>query len=128
VEHFVRHLAQAFNRPVEGVSPEALAALRQYRWRGNVRELQNIIERCVVLAEGPTIQLNDLPLDILLPEHRTRVRAADTLPLKDATEQFERQIILRVLERVKGNQSEAARILGVHRNSLKRLLARWSVE
>ena len=128
VEHFVRHLAQAFNRPVEGVSPEALAALRQYRWRGNVRELQNIIERCVVLAEGPTIQLNDLPLDILLPEHRTRVRAADTLPLKDATEQFERQIILRVLERVKGNQSEAARILGVHRNSLKRLLARWGVE
>ena len=128
VEHFVRHLAQAFNRPVEGVSPEALAALRQYRWRGNVRELQNIIERCVVLAEGPTIQLNDLPLDILLPEHRTRVRAADKLPLKDATEQFERQIILRVLERVKGNQSEAARILGVHRNSLKRLLARWGVE
>ncbi|MBI2156448.1 MAG: sigma-54-dependent Fis family transcriptional regulator [Candidatus Rokubacteria bacterium] len=128
VEHFVRHLAQAFNRPVEGVSPEALAALRQYRWRGNVRELQNVIERCVVLAEGPTIQLNDLPLDILLPEHRTRVRAADTLPLKDATEQFERQIILRVLERVKGNQSEAARILGVHRNSLKRLLARWGVE
>jgi DNA-binding NtrC family response regulator len=128
VAHFVRHFAQAFNRPVEGVSPEALAALRQYRWRGNVRELQNSIERCVVLAEGPTIQLNDLPLDILLPEHRTRVRAADKLPLKDATEQFERQIILRVLERVKGNQSEAARILGVHRNSLKRLLARWGVE
>ena len=46
----------------------------------------------------------------------------------DATEAFEHQIVLQVLERVKGNQSEAARILGVHRNSLKRLLARWGVE
>src|SRR5439155_410091 len=83
-------------------------------------ELQNVIERCVVLAEGPLVQLNDLPLDVLLPEHRLKVRRAERLPLKQASEQFERQVVLRIMERVKGNQSEAARILGVHRNSLKR--------
>ena len=125
VEHFIRRYGRAFNKRVEQLSPEALAALQEYRWPGNVRELQNVIERSVVLAEGPVIQLNDLPVDVLLPEHRRKVREADRLPLKSATEDFERQIVLRVLERVKGNQSEAARILGLHRNSLKRMLERW---
>jgi len=125
VAHFVRRSSRQFNKRVEALSPEALAALQEYRWPGNVRELQNVIERSVVLAEGPVIQLNDLPLDVLLPEHRRKVQEADRLPLKSATEDFERQIVLRVLERVKGNQREAARILGLHRNSLARLLARW---
>ena len=125
VEHFIRRSSREFNKRVEALSPEALAALQEYRWPGNVRELQNVIERSVVLAEGPVIQLNDLPLDVLLPEHRRKVQEADRLPLKSATEDFERQIVLRVLERVKGNQREAARILGLHRNSLARLLARW---
>ncbi|MBI4271708.1 MAG: sigma-54-dependent Fis family transcriptional regulator [Candidatus Rokubacteria bacterium] len=125
VEHFVRHYGQQFGKRVQGLSPEALGALAEYRWPGNVRELQNVVERCVVLAEGPVIGLNDLPLDVLLPDHRIRVRRAERLPLKDATQEFERQIVLRGLERVSGNQSEAARILGIHRNSLKRLLERW---
>ncbi len=125
VGHFIRRYARAFNKGIDRLSPEALAALQEYRWPGNVRELQNVIERSVVLSEGPVIQLNDLPLDVLLPEHRRKVREADRLPLKSATEDFERQIVLRVLERVKGNQSEAARILGLHRNSLKRMLERW---
>src|SRR6059036_3696476 len=125
VDHFVRRYSREFNKRVEGLSHEALAALKEYRWPGNVRDLQNVIERCVVLAEGPLVQLNDLPLDVLLPEHRLKVRRAERLPLKQASEQFERQVVLRIMERVKGNQSEAARILGVHRNSLKRMLARW---
>ena len=125
VEHFVRQYARQFGKRVQGLSPEALGALAEYRWPGNVRELQNVVERCVVLAEGSVIGLNDLPLDVLLPDHRLRVRRAERLPLKDATQEFERQIVLRVLERVGGNQSEAARILGMHRNSLARLLERW---
>src|SRR5439155_1741301 len=67
VDHFVRRYSREFNQRVEGLSHEALAALKEYRWPGNVRELQNVIERCVVLAEGPLVQLNDLPLDVLLP-------------------------------------------------------------
>ncbi|HBH04281.1 MAG TPA: DNA-binding response regulator [Candidatus Rokubacteria bacterium] len=128
VEHFVRQYGQQFGKRVQGLSREALRALSLYRWPGNVRELQNVVERCVVLAEGPQIELNDLPLDVLIPDHRIRVRKANRLPLKDATEAFEHQIVLRVLERVKGNTSEAARILGVHRNSLNRLLERWGLK
>ncbi len=68
VEHFIRRDNRRFHKRVEGLSPEALAALNAYRWPGNVRELENVIERCVVLAEGPIIQLNDLPLDVSLPQ------------------------------------------------------------
>src|SRR5215468_1157542 len=64
-EYFLRRDTRDFNKRIEGLSPEAVAALQAYRWPGNVRELENVIERCVVLAEGPVIQLNDLPLDVL---------------------------------------------------------------
>jgi two-component system response regulator AtoC len=124
VEHFIHRYSRECNKPVDGLSPEVLTALREYGWPGNVRELQNVIERAVVLAEGPVIQLSDLPLDVLLPTHREKVRTADHLPLKNATEEFERQIVLRVLERVGGNQSEAARILGLHRNTINRIVGR----
>jgi two-component system response regulator AtoC len=125
VDHFVRRYSREFNKRVDGLSPDALAALKEYPWPGNVRELENVIERCVVLTEGPVVELNDLPLDVLLPDHRLEVRRAERVLLKQAAEAFERQVVLRVMERVKGNQSEAARILGIHRNSLKRMLERW---
>jgi DNA-binding NtrC family response regulator len=127
VEHFIRHDNRRFHKRVEGLSPEALAALNAYRWPGNVRELENVIERCVVLAEGPIIQLNDLPLDVSLPQQATKVRSAEALPLNEATDQFERQIVLRVLERVGWNLTEAGRILEIHRNSLRVKLARWGI-
>jgi two-component system response regulator AtoC len=127
VDHFVHRYSREFNKDVQGISREALSAVQEYPWPGNVRELQNVIERLVGLVDGPLIGLNDLPLDLLLPDHRTKVREAEALPLKKASDEFERQIVLRVLERVNGNRSEAARILGVHRNSLKTMLERWKI-
>jgi DNA-binding NtrC family response regulator len=126
-EHFLRRYSRKFGKQAPSVSPEALAAMREYPWPGNVRELQNVMERLAALVDGPVIGLNDLPLDVLLPDHRVKVLEAEALPLRKATDEFERQIILRVLERVGWNQSEAARILGVHRNSLKTKLERWKI-
>jgi len=127
VAHFVRRYTQAFNKRVEGLTPEAMTALREYPWPGNVRELQNVVERLVTLVDGSVIAMSDLPLDLLLPDPRARLREVTTLPLKQATEDFERQIVIRVLERVHWNRSEASRILGLHRNSLKLMLARWGL-
>jgi DNA-binding NtrC family response regulator len=126
-DHFVRRFSRQFNKPVVSVAPDALAMMREYPWPGNVRELQNVIERLVVLVEGPVIALEDLPLELLLPDHRAKATEAEALPLKHASDDFERQIVLRVLERVRWNQSEAARILGLHRNSLKVKLERWKL-
>jgi two-component system, NtrC family, response regulator AtoC len=125
VEHFIRYYSHRFNKRVHGPSPDALAALAAYHWPGNVRELQAVIERAMVLGEGPVIAMEDLPLDIAVRAHRGRGGAEETLPLNDAVDAFERQIVMRVLASVNGNQSEAARILGIHRNSLKLKLARW---
>jgi DNA-binding NtrC family response regulator len=128
IEHFVQRYTAELGKRITGVSPEALTALQEYPWPGNVRELQNVIERAVALAESGTIGLNDLPTDVLLPDHRLRVKQAENLPLRTATDEFERQIVLRVLERVQWNRSEASRILGIHRNSLKMKLKRWGVD
>jgi two-component system response regulator AtoC len=127
VDHFIQRYSRQFNRRLTGMSPEALAILQDYPWPGNVRELQNLIERLVTLAEGPIIGLGDLPLEFMLPDRRARGQRSDVVPLRRATEEFERQIVLRVLERVRWNRSEAARLLGIHRNSLKTMLARWKL-
>jgi two-component system response regulator AtoC len=127
-EHFIRRYSQQFNKRVHGLSPEALAALRDYPWPGNVRELQNVMERLVGLVDGPIIGSSDLPLDLLIPDPRARLRDSETLPLRQATEEFERQIVLRVLDRVRWNRSEAARVLGLHRNSLAAMLGRWGLK
>jgi DNA-binding NtrC family response regulator len=127
VDHFVARYAREFNRDVRSVSAGGLEVLMRYDWPGNVRELENIIQRSVVLAGGPVIQLQDLPLDLAMPEAGPRLAGDTGLPLRDAREQFERQYVLRVLERVGWNQSRAARLLGLHRNTLLVKLAAWGL-
>jgi DNA-binding NtrC family response regulator len=61
VAHFTRRYNHEFGKRIEGLTPEALDALRAYRWPGNVRELQNVVERSLVLVDGPTIGVDDLP-------------------------------------------------------------------
>jgi DNA-binding NtrC family response regulator len=99
-----------------------------YGWPGNVRELQNVVERAVALGDGAVIEVKDVPLDLMLPDVRHLVDDPTSLPLREARERFDRQVILRVLERVRWNQSEAARLLGLHRNSLKTKLMAWGID
>ena len=128
VEHFVRRSNHLLHKSVTGVSAAALDVLEAYGWPGNVRELQNVIERAVALADGPVIEVKDVPLDLMLPDVRHLVDDPASLPLREARERFDRQVILRVLERVRWNQSEAARLLGLHRNSLKTKLLAWGID
>jgi transcriptional regulator with PAS, ATPase and Fis domain len=125
VDHFVQRYVQESGKRIEGLTPETLGLLRGYRWPGNVRELQNVIERAVVLTDGPTIGVDDLPLELSLGV--AHVLPEETLPLNEASDRFEQQMVLRALDRVHGNVSEAARMLGLHRNSLKAKLARWKI-
>jgi DNA-binding NtrC family response regulator len=124
VGHFIRRFNHEFRKQVEEPTPEALAALCAYAWPGNVRELQNVMERAAVLVDAGPVGIDDLPMELSLGA--APAEQAD-LPLNEASDRFERQIVLRVLHRVDGNVSEAARALGLHRNSLKAKLARWKI-
>jgi DNA-binding NtrC family response regulator len=104
---------------VRGFSLAALEALQAYDWPGNVRELENIVERLVVISKHETIQLRELPLD-LQSSHTPLIEQLEEegYDLRKAVQQFEREYIRRVLEKTRWNQTVAARMLGIHRNTL----------
>jgi two-component system response regulator AtoC len=119
VQYFLTKYNRQFNRLVRGFSPAAMDALHAYDWPGNVRELENIVERLVVISRHETIQLRDLPLD-LQSSHTPLVEQleGEGYDLRKAVQQFEREYIRRVLEKTHWNQTVAARMLGIHRNTL----------
>jgi DNA-binding NtrC family response regulator len=127
VQHFVRKFSRECHRDVRAVSAGALDALTRYEWPGNVRELENVIQRAVVLVSGPVIHLDDVPLELAMPE-TVSLLARDTRPLREACDEFERQYVQRALERCQWNVSRAARQLGVHRNTVLSKLAAWGVQ
>jgi two-component system, NtrC family, response regulator AtoC len=128
VQYFVRKIARECGRDVRGVSAGALEVLSRYDWPGNVRELENVLHRAVVLTRSQVIHLQDVPLDVAMPETGSRVGEDTGPPLREALEQFERQYILRVLEGVGWNVSHAARRLGVHRNTVLTKLSAWRIQ
>jgi DNA-binding NtrC family response regulator len=104
------------------VAPDAMRALLNYRWPGNIRELANVLERGQILAEDQLITLDDLPDSIhLAPSLPTY---ADPLNLKGR----ERQTTLAALLQAKGNKMQAARLLGISRRALYRLLEKYDLE
>jgi len=129
VEHFIAKYNREFNRRVKGFSAGATAALYQYDWPGNVRELENVIQRAVALAQSETVSLRELPLDIsILGGQVIEDIQKAGLSLREARSHFEKQYILNILEKVQWNQTEAARLLGLHRNTLLWKLQRLGIE
>mgnify|MGYP000897052722 FL=1 len=93
-----------------------------YRFPGNVRELENLVERGTAIAQGDTIELAHLPDNLRTAEAMRRVQATGRLP---TLEEQEQRYIHRVLDEVNGNQTLAAQILGINRASLWRKLKTW---
>ena len=117
--YFLEIFSREFGKKIKDITPEAMEFLMNYRWPGNVRELRNVIERLVALAKEEVISHKGLPLDILLTVKTEENNIGEEgMLLKGAREQFEKQFILGVLEKANWNQTEAAEILGIHRNTL----------
>jgi DNA-binding NtrC family response regulator len=104
------------------VDDEALAALKRYDWPGNIRELANVLERAQILAEGDTITVDDLPAN-LFTASGAPASVADPRHL----DEVERRHVEDVLRQEKGNKLRAAKILGISRRALYRLLAKYSI-
>jgi Nif-specific regulatory protein len=117
--YFAAKYGEKCNRRITGISPEAQARLLGYDWPGNIRELENAIERAAVLGSTDRILLEDLPETILESE------PAATAPgtrYHEAVAQTKKQIILGAMQQAKGSYTEAAKLLGVHPNYLHRLI------
>jgi DNA-binding NtrC family response regulator len=114
--HFLGKYARQFGKLVRDISAGALEALERYPWPGNVRELENIVARSVALAAEPVVQLDQIPLDVTLVP--SAAAGEDQLNLREARQEVERMLIQRALDRASGNQTVAARLLGMHRNTL----------
>jgi transcriptional regulator with PAS, ATPase and Fis domain len=123
-DFFLKKFNRSLDKHVKGITPEAMRLLTSYPWPGNVRELENVIERLVVLGpDGQWVDENDLPFDLLMDDGTAgAARRDEGAPLDqgliEARSDFERQFILRMLDRCQWNQSDTARCLKIHRNTL----------
>ncbi len=136
VDYFLRR------SPVQRIAPEALAILEKHHWSGNVRELENAIERAAVVARGDTIRADDLPPDVreLKPvaaaeaagtvEHAVQILYA--LARRDAhfkvIPAVERELIARALQETAGNQVQAAKLLGITRATLRKRVEKFGIQ
>jgi two-component system response regulator HydG len=120
-DHFLQKCASETGRPPKRLTARAMDALQRRPWEGNVRELENIIERLVVLTPGDTIDVGDLPHGAGGEAGWAWPTPGEMPPLRDV----ERRYIEHVLREVGGNKEKAARILGINRRTLYRMRERW---
>jgi len=126
--HFLERFAGETGRLIRGFTPAALDAMRTYHWPGNIRELRNVVERAVVLAQQEWIDVADVSLSHLAAPGDTGksgvLHAGPFVPV--TIEEMERRHVLATLEAVGGNKTKAAAILGIERSTLDRKLAKWA--
>ncbi|MBI5513375.1 MAG: sigma-54-dependent Fis family transcriptional regulator [Deltaproteobacteria bacterium] len=129
---FLKAYTEASGREdVTGFTPEALDALRAHDWPGNIRALENAVERAVLLCPGPLVDVEDLPQKVR--KGRAARSEATALPdagidLRAAVSAFENRLIKQALERTRGNKNRAAQLLGLNRTTLVEMLKRKHFE
>ena len=132
--HFLSRFAKEHSKPIEGLTEEALQMLIQARWPGNVRQLENVMERAVVFGQENVVDTKDLPTTLLgetrgpqpLPGHNPTENEAPT-PLKEALGAAEKRILEQALTHCDGNRERTARVLGINRSTLFAKLRRHGV-
>ncbi|MDR1893206.1 MAG: sigma-54 dependent transcriptional regulator [Spirochaetales bacterium] len=124
ISSFIKECSEDNHKPVDGLEPKVRAALHNYSWPGNIRELKNCIESAVVLCKGRIITLDDLPPQVAQAEDSRVIKIAAGTSLEEA----EKKIILETLNGERGNKTRAAEILKIGRKTLHRKLAEYHWE
>ena len=120
--HFVNLVARDMNPKVQGLAPDAIAAIDAYAWPGNVRELENRIKRAVIMTDGKMIGADDLDLPCGTDD------PPPTINLRAAREVADRRAIRQALSRTENNISGAAKLLGISRPTLYDLLKQYRLQ
>jgi DNA-binding NtrC family response regulator len=122
LDHFLRLKAQEHSIATKTLSPEVVDFFTSYHWPGNVRELENLLERLTILTPHEIIMLRDLPVGMRSVDQTATLKEdvlSGTRPLSDAVDEFERELIVKALQRTGFNQTKAALLLGTSRRILK---------
>ena len=131
VEHLARHFLDKYcgqmNKKLGELSPEVLHALEAYDWEGNVRELENVMERAVVLCKGDSVTLRDLPEEVRDEKSSGEAVTMPTGTLTEILESMERQILVKTLERSGGSQTRTASDLGIKRTTLRYKMGKYGL-
>ncbi len=123
--HILAKIAQANNKPIPTIEEQALSALMTYPFPGNIRELENILERAFTLSDGKIISLPDLQLPTKAFEP---MQAQDKVPLDDYLHDVQRQTILDALAKAHGNKTRAAKLLGISFRTLRYRLKKLDLD
>ena len=131
-EHFLKENCLALGKQMPRLSPQAKCALQNYSYPGNVRELENIIQRATILCQGSTIEPEHLPDDLTAPTIPSDAEKSSGFPtFRQAKEElvndFERQYLLRVLHESGGVIKKAAEIAGMHTKNFHQKLAKYHI-
>lgn len=121
--YFARIFSDRMQKKVEQVSPEYIELLKRHTWRGNVRELRNVIERSMIMAEGNTLKVHDLPVEF---QHQGCLAEGEVLPMSLSA--IEKQHITKILHYTGGNKSETARLLGIGVTTLYRKMEEYGID
>lgn len=128
-QHFLDNHCRRAGRTILGFQDDAMRLLQGYAWPGNVRQLENVIERAVILTKNATIAVEDLPDNVRsLADAQGGDGDGRILPLKTALERPEREIILRALRTFGGSRHATADALGINRTTLYKKMKRYSIE
>lgn len=127
VEHFLKKKSNEMKRNVPKISQKALEALERYNWPGNIRELENLIERALVLCDGNEIELSAFPILLENGEQNRLSLPEEELPLDMILENLESQLIKRAMEKADGVKTRAAEILGIKTSALYYKLEKYGM-
>ena len=127
IDHFIHRFAAENGKEIEGISREARDLLLKYAYPGNVRELENIIERAVVISRESVISVEDLPFGGGIPSAHEDL-AGEAGMLRDSMEDLERRLIREAMEKVQDHQTRAAEILGISERMLRYKLKKYNLK
>jgi DNA-binding NtrC family response regulator/tetratricopeptide (TPR) repeat protein len=128
-QHFVARTAQQYGRSVRRVSDEVMALFAAFSWPGNIRQLQHVVERAVIIADGDTIRVSDLPPEV--QETKTAPAAQEPAGIRGARrrggDEAEREAVLQTFQQANGSVREAAKLAGYSRAQFYRLLRKHRI-
>ena len=130
-QHFLERFSQQFGKPLCSVTRRAQIVLSRHTWPGNIRELENVIGHACMVVMGDTIDVMDLPEYLRVAGHTdalpAHLAASELIPPGSSLEENERLLLVDALERAKGNQSEAARLLRIGRDALRYKMKKYNL-